>query len=353
MFKPMNIHLSLPRLTPTQRLCIVIAISFSFFAAEISVGFYTRSLALIADAFHYLNDLVGFIVALGAIQISNHGRSPKGFSFGWQRAQLLGAFFNGVFLAALGLSIFLQALERFVSLQKVQQPKLVLIVGAVGLALNLISAAFLHDHGNDHGHGHSNVQQPTASPVGDEYPGVHANHYHTMNTAVGTPGRDLGMLGVFLHVIGDAVNNIGVIISGAAIWFGKTDARYYADPAISMGISFMILATSIPLVKNSGRILLQSSPAGVDLDEVKADLEDLKGVSSVHELHIWRLNQQKTIASAHVVTEDDSLEGFIQRAKVIGECLHQYGVHSYTLQPEPKLLLQATAIERGTVQTEV
>jgi solute carrier family 30 (zinc transporter), member 1 len=106
------------------------------------VGFRTHSLALIADAFHYvrplpshlyssvlyptdlltllksqLNDVVGFSVALAALILSQHGNSPKEFSFGWRRANSLGAFFNGVFLAALGLNVLLQALERFVSLQ--------------------------------------------------------------------------------------------------------------------------------------------------------------------------------------------------------------------------------------------
>ena len=118
------------------RLRAVIAISFVFFAAEISsriqlaaiswtvclltsiAGFYTRSLALIADAFHYLNDLIGFIVALVAVQVTERKTSPQDLSFGWARAQLLGAFFNGAFLLALGLSIALQSIERFISLQR-------------------------------------------------------------------------------------------------------------------------------------------------------------------------------------------------------------------------------------------
>ncbi|KFY02782.1 hypothetical protein V490_00404, partial [Pseudogymnoascus sp. VKM F-3557] len=156
------------------------SISFSFFAAEISVGFYTHSLALVADAFHYMNDLVGFIVALAAIRrdktpkelsfgwqraqlirsnwqwllmplikISQRDKTPKELSFGWQRAQLLGAFFNGVFLLALGVSIFLQSIERFVSLQKVQNPILILIMGCVDLVLNIISVLFLHEHDNE------------------------------------------------------------------------------------------------------------------------------------------------------------------------------------------------------------
>ena len=78
------------------------------------------------------------------LQISERSESPQDLSFGWQRAQLLGAFFNGVFLLALGISIFLQSIERFVSLQLVEEPKLVLIMGCVGLTLNIISALFLH-----------------------------------------------------------------------------------------------------------------------------------------------------------------------------------------------------------------
>lgn len=353
-----RLHLHLPSLTPTQRLSIVIGISFSFFVAEIAVGFSTHSLALIADAFHYLTDLVGFIVALVAIRLSLHGRSPINFSFGWQRAQLLGAFFNGVFLAALGLSIFLQAIERFVSIQRVNDPRLVLIIGAVGLALNVTSAVFLHDHNDDQGHGggrRGNEQdfEPTPaipSPVSAAEvarlsfsaagPGVHVNHRHVGRQNSRT--RNLGMLGVLLHVVGDAINNIGVIASAAAIWCGKTEGRFYADPAVSMGISFMIIGTSFPLIKNSGRILLQSGPTGVDIAEVKADLQDLPGVSSIHELHLWRLNEQKTIATAHVVTKDLSLASFQECAKQIGECLHAYGVHSYTLQPEPNSPVQIT-----------
>lgn len=144
--------------TRTRRFCIVIAISFSFFAAELTVGFRTRSLALIADAFHYLNDLVSFSISLAAVILTKHGKAPKGFSFGWQRAEIVGAFFNGVFLAALGLSIFFQAVERFIHIQEVERPKLVLIVGAIGLVLNILSFCVLaHNHGPETESDHSNA----------------------------------------------------------------------------------------------------------------------------------------------------------------------------------------------------
>ena len=110
-------HFQLP-LSRKNRLRLVIGISFCFFVAEITTGFYARSLALIADAFHYLNDLIGFIVALVAVSFTEKKTSPDHLSFGWARAQLLGAFFNGVFLLALGLSIALQSIERFINLQR-------------------------------------------------------------------------------------------------------------------------------------------------------------------------------------------------------------------------------------------
>ncbi|KAI4602491.1 hypothetical protein KJ359_009735 [Pestalotiopsis sp. 9143b] len=400
--------MALFKISSAQKLSAIIATSFAFFVAEIAVGFKTGSLALVADAFHYLNDLIGFVIALGAILVTQRATSPKDFSFGWARASLLGAFFNGVFLLALGVSIFLQSIERFVSLQHVEDPKLVLIMGCIGLTINVLSAALLgHDHhGHDHGHGHDHashdhelgqshshdhdhghahmdgagdhtrssghVHEEGISHAHDGPHGqasarssshshsrghhpanielgmminestdlspmtpisAHANHRHNI-AKLSAPGRDLGMMGALIHVISDALNNIGVIIAALVIMFTKYDARFYADPGVSLGISLMILLSSIPLVKNSGKILMQSAPRGVDFDDVKHDLEKIPGIESVHELHIWRLDQKKAIASAHVVVSEDNVTSFMENAKTVKECLHAYGVHSVTLQPE-------------------
>lgn len=88
------------------------------------------------------------------------------------------------------------------------------------------------------------------------------------------------MLGVLIHVVGDAINNIGVIIAAVVIWQTHYPARFYADPGASMGIAIMILLTALPLVKNSGTILLQSAPRGVEIDDVKHDLEKVTRLSS-------------------------------------------------------------------------
>ncbi|KAK1142315.1 hypothetical protein N8T08_008060 [Aspergillus melleus] len=332
------------KISRSQRLTAVIGIASVFFVAEISVGFYTHSIALVADAFHYLNDLVGFVVALVALKVSEKNEWPKSLSFGWQRAQLLGAFFNGVLLFALGISVFLQSIERFVTLQRVDDPKLMLIMGSIGLGLNLVSAIFLHEHHHhDHGHHHHGDSRVPEIPMAIEGDNTHfdssfcAHHTHKHQTQANRPvthRHDLGMMGVLLHVIGDAINNIGVMAAALVIWLTHYEGRYYADPGTSMGIAIMIILSSIPLVRRSGHILLESAPDGVDPADVKHDLETIPGVLSVHELHIWRLNQQKTLASVHVVVSDPSVPHFLKLTKIINECFHAYGIHSATLQPE-------------------
>ncbi|CAI7650010.1 unnamed protein product [Penicillium bialowiezense] len=300
-----------------------------------------------------LNDLVGFIIALVALKKSEQADSPNELSFGWQRAQLLGAFFNGVLLLGLGISIFLQSIERFIALQHVNNPKLMFIIGCVGLGLNLISAVFLHEHGHGHDHGPPTVESPSLQ-LGEHLHESHATHHDHKHLHLekdhcedsghghghghshgGHDHGDLGMMGVMVHVIGDAINNIGVMAAGLVIWLAAPHpGRYYADPGVSMFIAILIMLSSIPLMRNAGLILLESAPTSVSMSDVKHDLEKIKGVTSIHELHIWRLNQQKSLASVHVVVSDDSVEDFMKIARVINECFHAYGIHSITLQPE-------------------
>ena len=183
----------------------------------------------------------------------------------------------------------------------------------------------------------------------------HDGHKHQCQTQRASAGRDLGMMGVMLHVMGDAANNLGVMASALVIWFAKYEGRYYADPGTSMGIGIMIILTSLPLMRSAGHILLESLPDNIDADDVKHDLhkvspvqqhhslalsrdqqltEQIPGVVTVKHLSIWRLNQQKTLASAHVVVTDHALPEFLKIARTINECLHAYGIHSATLQPE-------------------
>ncbi|KAL4738887.1 hypothetical protein BDV11DRAFT_215654 [Aspergillus similis] len=309
-------YLSISR---SQRLGAAIGISAAFFLTEISVGFYTHSLALVADAFHYLNDLVGFIVAFVALKVSNSEHSPKELSFGWQRAQVLGAFFNGSLLFALGISIFLQSIERFIT---------------------------LHQHHHHDGHRHSDSE---VEPQGQgdfeqqrefENKAKHQDHRHMEHEELPIfGGHDLGMMGVLLHVAGDAANNLGVMVAALVIWLTRYEARYYADPATSMGIAAMILLSAIPLSESQ---LCFSTDSKAD-----SSSPAIPGVLAVHELHIWRLNQHKALASVHVAMLDHSISEFSAVSRTLQECFHAWGVHSVAIMPEIATPLTAEPLNQN------
>ncbi|BGO99981.1 putative Zinc/cadmium resistance protein (putative) [Rhodotorula toruloides] len=338
-------------LSKARKLEIAIGISTAFFVVEIVVGFRQNSLVLIADAFHVVSDLVGFVVALVAFRLADrkHG-VPANYSFGFQRAPVTGAFFNGAFLAGLGFSIVLQAIERLIEPEEVTEPLLVLIVGAVGLGLNIVSALVVHDHGG-HGHSHdgstSSHGSHSHSPVaGDEgqssstgdielssVPDKHADHQHTkLQEVLEKKSYDLGLLGAMVHLFGDALNNLFVIIAAAVIW--KTGfSRVDGIASFLVGIS--ILATSIPLMWRSARLLLEAAPEEMSLAGIEEDIAALPGVKAVHEIHIFSLTQIKHIASLHVSVNSSSLHDFTHVARSIRECLHAWGIHGgVSIQPE-------------------
>ena len=162
------------------------------------------------------------------------------------------------------------------------------------------------------------------------------------------------MFGVMIHVLCDAINNLGVIVAAAIMTFTPWQHRFLADPAASMAISLMILLSSWPLIRGSGAILLQSAPRKIDAQLVREDLESvchiqdshlsarwnkpdmsqIPGIESVHELHIWQLDENKAIATAHLVVTETEVSEFAANAQIARECLHAYGIHSTTLQPE-------------------
>lgn len=169
----------------------------------------------------------------------------------------------------------------------------------------------------------------------------HVDHNHNKPKEESKDGHshaDLNMRGVFLHVMGDALGNIGVIGSALFIWLSKFSWRFYSDPVISLVITLIILGSAIPLCQAASRILLQAVPAGISVDEIKEDIEELPGILSCHHVHVWQLSDTKLVASLHVQLEYDFKgEGsarYMQLARAIRRCMHEYGIHSSTIQPE-------------------
>jgi len=381
-----------------------------------------------------LNDVVSLVVALQALKLAEStSHSSSRYSYGWQRAEILGALINGVFLLALCFSIGLEAITRFFNATEITNAKLIVAVGSAGLVSNLVGLILFADvghgghshggggHGHSHGgakahaepeaHAHSYTAAPTdrtpllaaagarstlaasGSPGGspkvsddegsDEdgdgvdgallvHPGefrehivkvahdagygatanAHAgpskpnNHGHAHGghdtEAGGHDGHDehagtgpsegsMNMRGVFLHVLGDALGNVGVIASGLFIWLTDYSWRFYFDPAVSLVITCIIFSSALPLVKSASFILLQGVPNSISLDKVRAAIVDVEGVINVHELHVWALSETKSIASVHILTKS---EDFVAVSKKVRRVMHRFGIHSSTIQPE-------------------
>jgi zinc transporter 1 len=201
------------------------------------------------------------------------------------------------------------------------------------------------DHaGHNHGHSH----------------GGGGGHSHSHGGEEGS----MNMRGVFLHVLGDALGNVGVIASGLFIALSTVSWRFYSDPAISFLITIIIFHSALPLVKSASFILLQGVPSAVPLEEVRRALLQVKGVLSVHELHIWQLSETKIVASVHVLIDVDEanltlygeeanralknpVDGDASKSSILAQehrymeiaakirgKLHQFNIHSSTIQPE-------------------
>ena len=187
----------------------------------------------------------------------------------------------------------------------------------------------------------------------DSHDIAHAGHKHRQPksgpeaSGHGHSHGDLNMQALFLHVLGDALGNLGVIATALFIWLTPFWWRFYCDPMISLVITVIILCSALPLCRATASILLQAVPKHISVADIKEDIEQLSGVVSCHHLHVWQLSDTKLVASLHVqvafpfegdVSKDykrgGSKKKYMRLAKAIRTCLHEYGIHSSTIQPE-------------------
>ncbi|XP_011504829.1 PREDICTED: zinc transporter 1 [Ceratosolen solmsi marchali] len=324
------------------RLLTMLWLTAFFFLVEIIVGYVTNSMALIADSFHMLSDVAALVVAFLSVKMS-----PKKWSkntFGWARAEVLGALVNAVFLVALCFSITVEACKRFIEVEKIHEAKFLVVVGALGLLVNLIGLCLFHEHGHGHGHSHGisrshnrlstlvgtddNENDETYRPPSPmKRPGGHS-HGHSHGDA-----SQMNMRGVFLHVLSDALGSVIVIVSALIVWLTNWDYKYYIDPALSLLLVMLILKSVWPLLRESALILLQTVPTHIKVDAIQQRLlENVDGVLAVHEFHVWQLAGDRIIASAHIRCRN--LSEYMKIAEQVKEFFHNEGIHSTTIQPE-------------------
>ncbi|CAH0560216.1 unnamed protein product [Brassicogethes aeneus] len=328
------------------RLLTMLWMTTAFFFVEIIVGYITNSMALVADSFHMLSDVAALVIAFLSVKMS-----PKKWSkntFGWARAEVLGALVNAVFLVALCFSITVEACKRFIENEPIHEPKLLVVVGAIGLLVNLIGLLLFHEHGSSHGHSHGRLSHSrnrlTQLAVTDDNENDETfSPPPPVQQAVAIPqlgahghshgAQQMNMRGVFLHVLSDALGSVIVIISALVFWLTNWEYRYYIDPALSIVLVLLILHSVWPLLRDSALILLQTVPTHIQVDAIQRKLlAKVDGVLAVHEFHVWQLAGDRIIASAHIRCRN--LSEYMMIAEKVKEFFHNEGIHSTTIQPE-------------------
>jgi len=246
----------LNRESSTRALKIALVITAVFMIVEFAGGLWTNSLALTADAGHMLTDVAALGLSLFAAWFIRRPATPEK-TFGYFRVEILAALLNGVFLVGIAILVFYESYVRFLQPQAIRTTEMIFI-GTLGLIANLASASVLH-----------------AS--------------HTQN---------LNIRGAFLHVLGDILGSIAVICAGVAIavW-----GLFWADPGVSAFVSVLILLSAWRLVRDSVLILLEGTPAHVNLGAMAKELCCVPGVSSVHDLHVWTLTSGVHVMTCHAV----------------------------------------------------
>jgi len=268
------------------RLCILV--TFGFALVEGVGGWWSGSLALMADAGHMLTDSVALFLAWGAARLSQRPPSAQ-LSYGWRRAEVLAALINALLMLGIVAVLVPAAIHRFQAPRDVLGGS-VMLIASIGLVINIVVFRLLH-----------------------------AADRGALNTR-----------GALLHVIGDLLGSIAALTAGAVILLtGWTPI----DPLLSLLIAGLILFSALRLVGDVFRVLMEAVPDRVDLDSVRAALLGMPGITSVHDLHVWTLAGDQLLLSAHVgIADDQRWPALLINAQ--RRLRDDFGINHATLQPE-------------------
>lgn len=266
-------------------------IAVVFMIIEVIGGWVANSLALISDALHMFTDVGALLLGLIVSKMAHRPSTPT-MSYGYKRAEILGALVSSVSLWALSGVLSYEAILRFFK-PEIVEGKLVMIVATAGLLANLAMLKLLHPN-KEHG---------------------------------------LNVRAAYLHVLSDLLGSVGVIISGIILWLSGWNL---IDPIITLIFTLFILRGSGKVILQSISILMESTPENIDPTAVKRTLASLEGVKEVHDLHIWTASIHNIALSVHLVSDTPSTT--LNQAKEILE--KSYGIRHVTIQIEDRKVFE-------------
>jgi len=270
-----------------SRMAIAAGILTAFFAIELTTALAIGSLALLADATHMLTDVVALFMGLTAVLLARRGSKSAARTYGWHRAEVFTAVANAVLLLGVAAFIVYEAFHRLGEPSSVPGRPMIL-VALLALAANVAVVLLLR------------------------------------SDAEGS----LAVKGAYIEVMADAVSSVGVLIAGIVT---VTTRWPYADTVVAVLVALWVLPRAIALARSALRILSESSPQHIDVDELRSALAAVDGVTEVHDLHVWTLVPGKDMATAHLTSNGRS-DRILDDARAV---LAARGLEHATVQVEP------------------
>jgi len=275
----------------------VLGITAGFMIAEAVGGIVSNSLALLADAGHMFTDVGALALSLVAMRLAQKPPNAEK-TYGYVRLEILAALINGAALLVIALFVLKEAWTRFRSPPEVDGP-LMLVVASLGLFVNVAGALLLRRQA----------------------------------------GESLNVRGAYLHVLGDLLGSIGAITAGILI---LARGWVMADPVVSVIIALLILLGAWRLVREATDVLMEAAPQGMDVEALLEDLQGIKGLEDLHDVHVWTLTSGFVAMSGHGVIDDLSMHRVI--LDEINSRMNRRGISHVTFQLEPRPLHQIETV---------
>jgi len=302
-----------------RKLILASILCLVFMIGEVIGGVLSNSLAIATDAAHLLTDFASFMISLLAIWLAARPKSQK-MSFGWHRAEVMGAIISVLMIWVVTGVLVYMAIQRLITKEYEINAEAMLITSGLGVVVNIIMGAGLHQHGHSHGGGHGHSHNTHAEDGNGSHAHAHAQEKENINVKA-----------AFIHVVGDFLQSLGVFTAALVIYF-KPEWTFI-DPICTFAFSILVLATTVSILRNTVGVLMEATPSGISHNIVKNTFLNVEGIKQVHNLRIWSLTTDKTALGAHLVIDTGSNAQKILR-DATQKIREKYDLYEMTLQVE-------------------
>ncbi|MED6158642.1 Metal tolerance protein 1 [Stylosanthes scabra] len=280
-----------------RKLFIAVLLCVIFMSVEVVGGIKANSLAILTDAAHLLSDVAAFAISLFSLWASGWEANPRQ-SYGFFRIEILGALLSIQLIWLLAGILVYEAIQRIISGTRDVNGFLMFLVAAFGLVVNIIMALLL---GHSHSHGHSTDHDHT-----EEFHHAEDDDDDDEDAATRAflgESKNVNVQGAYLHVVGDSVQSVGVMIGGAIIWWKPE--WHIVDLICTLIFSVIVLGTTVNMLRNILEVLMESTPREIDAAEIQRGLLEMEEVVAVHELHVWAITVGKVLMACHVIVRPE------------------------------------------------